>query len=109
MIMLPFPAVDLLRANSGSLQLLPIIESAVRPPPPTIHCTTPDKEVVEPLIGGLTSIEPLIEVSEEEEDSNKLAAATNNKGPNKEEKENQNYEKKLQSLSRYVIILRFQF
>jgi hypothetical protein len=54
----------------------------------------------------LTSIEPLIEVSEEEEDSNKLAAATNNKGPNKEEKENQNYEKKLQSLSRLVIYIK---
>jgi hypothetical protein len=57
----------------------------------------------------LTSIEPLIEVSEEEEDSNKLATATNNKGPNKEEKENQNYEKKLQSLSRFETYNRFQF
>jgi hypothetical protein len=44
------------------------------------------------------SIEPLIEVSEEEEDANRGSGL--NKWHNKEEKESQNYEMKLQNLSR---------
>ena len=88
-------AVDLLRSNSTSLQLLPMTNESGRSTP-AIHCTTPDKEVISSSI--LPSIEPLIEVSEEEEDANRGSGS--NKWPNKEEKETQNYEKKLQNLSR---------
>ena len=90
-------AVDLLRSSSASLQLLPISESGR-------STTSPDKEnnnMNSP--SNVPMIEPLIEVSEEEEDTNRAAAtvtAAGNKGPNKEEKETQNYEKKLQNLSR---------
>ena len=55
-----------------------------------------------PTIVG-SSIEPLIEVSEDEEDNNRNNNNNNNnsnKGPNKEEKESANYEKKFATLSR---------
>ena len=105
----PSSAADVFLASSSSLQLLPIAEM----PAQSSSGQTLEKEAQASII---PSIEPLIEVSEEEEqDSNKMmvghsnnAAASiinnnnNNKGPNKEEKETQNYEKKLQNLSRCV-------
>jgi len=99
----PSSAADVLLATSASLQLLPIAESSVQS-----ICQTPEKDAPASII---PTIEPLIEVSEEEEqDSNKMAVGHiggSNKGPNKEEKETQNYEKKLQNLSRCVPGLRF--
>jgi len=66
---------------------------------------SPDKENLNVnSSSNVPTIEPLIEVSEEEEDTNRAAAVAvttaSSKGPNKEEKETQNYEKKLQNLSR---------
>ena len=116
----PASAAEIIRASSASLQLLPMVDTPAQSNP----LQTPEKETPASIV---PSIEPLIEVSEEEEqDSNKLSVnqADNNssaaiansnignvsnignnnscKSPNKEEKETQNKEKKLQSLSRLV-------
>lgn len=95
-------AADLLGVKSTSLS--PISESAMSlpailksgPTSPTSGLVPSEIEVVSPAIAS--AIEPLIEVSEEEEDSNRAVSV--DRAPNKEEKENQNYETRLQSLSR---------
>ena len=101
----PASAAEIIRASSASLQLLPMGDTPTQANP----LQAPEKEAPASI---MPTIEPLIEVSEEEEqDSNKLnpgdnntnnsVSNTNNKSPNKEEKETQNKEKKLQSLSRF--------
>ena len=105
----PASAAEIIRASSASLQLLPMGDTPTQANP----LQAPEKEAPASI---MPTIEPLIEVSEEEEqDSNKSnpgdnninnsVSNTNNKSPNKEEKETQNKEKKLQSLSRFGDLL----
>ena len=105
----PASAAEIIRASSASLQLLPMGDTPTQANP----LQAPEKEASASI---MPTIEPLIEVSEEEEqDSNKSnpgdnnsnnnVSNTNNKSPNKEEKETQNKEKKLQSLSRFGDLL----
>ena len=107
---------DLLRTNSGSLQLLPITESGRSTPGSlcsisTVHdvqYTSQNADMANagssnPTVPSENTIEPLFEVSEEEEDSNKSSNEDeDNKNKDsvttKEQKETQNYEKKKMKL-----------